>query len=424
MTAPGPATRAVERCARRIAARDDDVRAWAHLDLDGARAQAARLDAVAGPAAPLHGVTLGVKDIIDTAGLPTTYGSAAFADRRPTEEAHVVAALRTAGAVLLGKTVTTELATYEPGVTCNPRNTGHTPGGSSSGSAAAVADGQVDLALGTQTAGSAIRPASFCGVFALKPTYARWSVHGVLPVALTFDTVGALSRDPALLRVTDEVLAGPDEPQRGLPPLSALRVGVLRGPWWERATPSIRQLVETAAGELGAHVARVVDLDAPSWLADTEEAHRLLMAIEAATALRPHAELAGDMISERLRTMLAEGAAAGTVRTQWCRRVLSRATDQVRRWFDEVDVLLAPAAPGEAPEGLDSTGDPVFTRLFSAAGTPEVALPVGLGDHGLPLGLQLVGPPDSDRALVDHGVAVAGLLGCTATVIPLTKEVS
>ncbi|MDN2500152.1 amidase, partial [Nocardia nova] len=216
----------VERYLERVAERDESVRAWAFLDPDRARAQARALDAET-PRSPLHGIPVGIKDIIDTADQPTAYGSPLWSGHRPGRDADAVRRLRAAGALIFGKTATTEFATYEPTRTRNPHDLEHTPGGSSSGSAAAVADGQVPIALGTQTAGSVLRPGSYCGVFTLKPSYGRWSFDGVLPVALSFDTLGAFARHPVWLGAVDQVLT--DEAQAAvLPATRDLTVGVLR----------------------------------------------------------------------------------------------------------------------------------------------------------------------------------------------------
>ncbi|QKT09398.1 amidase [Rhodococcus sp. W8901] len=405
---------AVEGCLERIEQRDSAIKAWAHLDPDLAMEQAALRDAEPRRSA-LHGIPFGLKDIIETGDQPTGYGSELWAGWRPERDAEVVRRLRRDGGVVLGKTTTTEFATYRPTDTRNPHGQGHTPGGSSSGSAAAVADGQVPLALGTQTAGSVLRPGSFCGVFTLKPTYGRWPFDGVLPVALTFDTVGAFARHPAWLGAVDESLAtdGSETPAvTVLAPMRELRVGVLRPPWADRATPAAAALLEEFVSRLRDVVADVVDVEVPSDLIALDEAHTLLMAAEASAALagrihRSHP----DRISDQLHRFLQAGRQAPASEIQYARTVLRRTRSFVDRAFDEVDLLVTLAAPGEAPAIADGTGDPVFNKLASVSGCPAVGLPAGRGVHGLPLGIQLVAPAHADQALVRVATCLTDRVG-------------
>lgn len=405
---------AVEHCLTRIAQRDDVVKAWAHLDPELALAQAHARDSEQ-RRSPLHGIPFGLKDIIDTGDQPTGYGSELWAGHRPEQDAEVVRRLRRDGAVILGKTTTTEFATYRPTQTRNPHHLGHTPGGSSSGSAAAVADGQVPLALGTQTAGSVLRPGSFCGVFTLKPTYGRWPFDGVLPVALTFDTVGAFARHPAWLGAVDESLATDGTvtpPVTVLAPLATLRVGVLRPPWADRATPAAEAMLEGFVSGLRSVVADVVDVEVPRELAALDEAHTLLMAAEASAALagrihRPHPA----RISDQLHRFLQDGRQAPASEIQSARTVLRKARTFVDRAFDDVDLLVTLAAPGEAPTIDAGTGDPVFNKLASVSGCPAVGLPAGRGVHGLPLGIQLVAPAHADQALVRVATCLTDRVG-------------
>ncbi|NKR31531.1 amidase [Rhodococcus hoagii] len=405
---------AVEYCLARIAQRDETIKPWAHLDPDLALEQARARDAEPRRSS-LHGIPFGLKDIIETGDQPTGYGSELWTGHRPERDAEVVRRLRRDGAVILGKTTTTEFATYRPTETRNPHHLGHTPGGSSSGSAAAVADGQVPLALGTQTAGSVLRPGSFCGVFTLKPTYGRWPFDGVLPVALTFDTVGAFARHPAWLGAVDESLATDGShtpPVTVLTPLRELRVGVLRPPWADRATPSAAALLEEFVSGLGDVVARVVDVEVPSDLAALDDAHTLLMAAEASAALagrirRPHAA----RISDQLHQFLQGGLHAPASEIQHARTILRRTRTFVERAFDEVDLLVTLAAPGEAPTIDAGTGDPVFNKLASVSGCPAVGLPAGRGLYGLPLGIQLVAPAHADQALVRVATSLTDRVG-------------
>ncbi len=398
-------TAALAACMTRVNERDSDVKAWAHLDPEKALAAATEADAME-PLSPLHGVTVGLKDIIETADMPTAYGSAIWSGHRPEKDAVSVARLRAAGAVILGKTTSTEFATYQPTLTRNPHNLGHTPGGSSAGSAAAVADGQVQIALGTQTAGSVNRPGSFCGVFTLKPTYNRWPFQGVLPVALEFDTLGGFARDPRDLARLDMVLANPRAEgapvrTRGLPVLANLRVGVIRGPWWDRVEPEAAAMLEEAAGLIAQSVGVLRDLDMPAELVNLERSHASIQNLEAGWYLRSMIEPNPDLASDLLKQHIAEAQAMTADEVQFARAALRDARVFARDALDEVDVLITLAAPGEAPETLATTGDPIFNRLSSTAGIPAAGMPVSFGSQGLPLGFQIIGPANSDQALME-----------------------
>jgi Asp-tRNA(Asn)/Glu-tRNA(Gln) amidotransferase A subunit family amidase len=414
----GTSRAAVSGCLNRVAERDCEVRAWAHLDRHLALRYATEADQ-AEPVSPLHGVPVGLKDIIDTADQPTSYGSPAWIGHRPQRDAESVRRLRAAGAVIMGKTTTTEFATYQPTLTMNPHDQEHTPGGSSSGSAAAVADGQVQIALGTQTAGSVNRPGSFCGVFTLKPTYGRWPFAGVLPVALSFDTLGGFARDPRDLGRLDTVLSSPRADgaparTRALPPLSELRVGVVRGPWFDRAEPAAADMLAWAAGQLGALAGEVRDVAVPAELAALQDAHADIQSLEAGWYLRDMIARNPDKVSELLKGHIAAAQALDADQQQLCRAALRDARAFARDALSEVDVLITLAAPGEAPHSLESTGDPAFNRLASTAGLPAAGLPVGTGERGLPLGLQIIGPPHADRSLMELVITLTHDVGLAA----------
>jgi Asp-tRNA(Asn)/Glu-tRNA(Gln) amidotransferase A subunit family amidase len=389
------AVEAVTACAERIAARDADVRAWVDWDPEPALAEARERDAE--PArGPLHGMPVGVKDLIDTADRPTQHGSPIFAGHRPAADAACVAALRAAGAVVLGKTHTTELAAYEPAPTRNPHDLAHTPGGSSSGSAAAVAAGMVPVALGTQTAGSVVRPAAFCGVLGFKPTFGLVDRRGVGAQAPSLDTLGWFARRADDLSLLLDVLAP------GLPrdPALARRVAVLRTPHDGEADADVHTALAAAAAALVAAGVEVSELPWPAFFDGLTEGQIDVQAREAALTLGPlRAEHAGRM-SASLLGLLEEGdavapgayaAALARARTAWA---------ALPTVLGEVDALLVPAVRGEAPRGLDSTGDPLFCRAWTLLGVPAVAVPAGRGAHGLPVGVQLVGRPGADRALI------------------------
>jgi len=382
----------VAACLERIAERETAVGAWAHLDPGLALEQARACDR--GPArGPLHGVPIGVKDIVDTADQPTACGSPIYAGHRPAADAACVGLVRLAGGVILGKTVTTEFAYFTPGRTANPHDPAHTPGGSSSGSAAAVGDRMVPLAFGTQTSGSLIRPASFCGAVGYKASFDGLPTAGVKVLAQTLDTLGAMARSVADLCLMRAALVGaPARPAgRSAPP----RIGLCRTAQWDAAAPETKAAVEAAALALGAP-----EVEAPADFAALHDAHQVVLAFEAARAFAwERRERAGQM-SARFRSFLEEGAA--TPYAQYV-EALARAAAGRRALagvFTRFDALLTPAAPGEAPKGLEATGDPVFNKMWTLLGNPCVTLPAGLGPNGLPVGVQLVGPLGADDALL------------------------
>ncbi|MFM7027153.1 MAG: amidase [Chakrabartia sp.] len=373
-------------CLARIDARDADVRAWSYLDR-----------AALGGNGPLAGVVLGVKDVIDVAGMPTTHGSPIFADNIASEDAEAVALLRRAGAVVLGKTVTAEFATYHPGPTVNPRKPGHTPGGSSSGSAAAVADGQADIALGTQTAGSMIRPASFCGTFAFKPSRGRYPVKGVLDTATSLDTLGVFGRSLALLATVDAVLSGESESAAARRPL---RVGLCKMPDWDKASTEMQDALLGCGAKLAAAGCVVTDVTLPEPFERLGAAQSLIHRCEAAHEMGWIRREHPDQVSPTFRDMIDAGAATPDADYAAARALQNDCRGLLSQVFAEVDVLLAPGAPGVAPEGLSATGDPMFQRIWTATGAPCLGFPGAWRSDGLPLGLQVIGLPGADRQLL------------------------
>lgn len=391
----------VRDCLERIRSHEPTVRAWAHLDEEAALAQARDRDREE-PRSPLHGVPVGVKDVIDTADLPTERGTPIHAGRRPTVDAACVRALREAGTVILGKTVSTELATWHPGPTTNPYDPRRTPGGSSSGSAAAVGDGMVPIALGTQTVGSTIRPAAYCGAWALKPTHGRLPLDGVQPLSARLDTLGLFASDADGVAALAAVLGGaPVRPLTG--PVEPPRIALVRTPWWNRAEQATRSAVEGAAAHCSRAGADVEDLTLSMPLDDLLDAHWTIMEVETAQALRPEYEAAADRLSPKLRGVIESGRAVASA--DYDRAV--RLGEQGKAAIDDVlagwDAILTPAAPGEAPVGLANTGDPLFCRLWSLLGVPAVTVPGLFGSHGAPVGIQLIGNRHHDRELL--GVA-------------------
>lgn len=385
-------------CLERIAAREPQVLAFAHLDPDMALAQARALDA--GPLRGLlHGLPLGVKDIFDTFDQPTAYGSPIYAGHRPAADAAPVALARAAGAVIAGKTVTTEFANMTAGVTRNPFNPAHSPGGSSSGSAAAVADGMLPLALGTQTAGSIIRPAACCGVVGFKPSFGRVPRAGVKPNAESMDVVGGFGRtveDAALLAA---VLLGDrralDEPMPG-----TFRLGLVPGPDWPAAEHDVVACWNQAVRTLAPRLARCEDAPLPADFADAAAVQGALQAHETALSLAHEHRMQRDRLSPALGELLDRGAAIDALQVDAHRARAERWRREIDALFERFDVLLAPSALDEAPAGLEFTGDPLFCRPWSLLGLPCVHLPFARGASGLPVGLQLVGRHGTDHRVL------------------------
>jgi Asp-tRNA(Asn)/Glu-tRNA(Gln) amidotransferase A subunit family amidase len=398
----------VRSCLDRIEAVEPRVLAFEAIDPDLALRAARRADE-AGRPGPLHGLPLGVKDIIDTADLPTARGSPIFAGRRPPADAECVAALRRAGGIVLGKTVTTEFAFYFPGKTRNPHDPGRTPGGSSSGSAAAVAAGMVPAALGTQTAGSLIRPGAYCGVVALKPTHGLLPLGGVSPFAPSLDTLGVLARSADDLPV---LLAGLGAPVPTVPLPARLRVGLCRTEAWDMTLPASREAVARAAAAFTAAGFEVGEVEEP--FEGLSEAQRTVMAAEAVASLGPlRAEHEGRM-SPQVLALLETG---DRVTREALSAARARAAEGRRRLpaiFGRFDVLLGASTQGEAPPGLGATGDPALNRIWTLLGVPCVQLPAGQGPEGMPVGIQLVGPRGGEAALCAAAALAERALGADA----------
>ena len=395
----------VAACLERIAARDDEVHAWTHVDPGGALAEARRRDAT--PASgPLHGVPVGIKDLIDTADAPTAYGSPIHAGHHPVRDATCVARLRDAGAVILGKTVTTEFALFHPGPTANPHDAGRTPGGSSSGSAAAVADHMVPVALGTQTAGSIVRPASFCGIYGYKPTFGAVPTDGVKAIGPSLDTIGPLARAVDDLAVTAAVLRGTPGPA---PSSRAPSIAFARTWEWDRADTTTRAAIHGLVARLD-----LPEVTLPEPFADLVDVQTTIMEAEAAVALTPEHRAHPDQLSAELRELLGRGTALGDDVVRRARDHAARCRNLLPSVFSDHDVLLVPSAVGEAPEGLAATGDPVFCRIWTLLGTPAVAIPGLRGPHGMPLGVQVVADLDDDAAALAAAEVVGGALAQAA----------
>jgi Asp-tRNA(Asn)/Glu-tRNA(Gln) amidotransferase A subunit family amidase len=385
-------TALVEAALARIEATDAELRAWVAVDSDGALAGAAARDedlAAGLPAGALHGIPIGIKDIIDVAGMTTTAGAPEFAHRRPSRDATLVGRLRAAGAVIVGKTVATQFAFKDPAVTRNPWSADRTPGGSSSGSAAAVAARQVPAAIGTQTIGSMLRPSAFCGVVGLKGEHGAVPLDGVVPLAPSLDHAGPITRSVADAALIEGVLLGHS---LKVPEVAPPRF-VVAPRLWSLADPPLRHYLDTVLAELVAAGAEVVRQELPAELDDALEAGWLVLEAEAADRHRSmfadHSEGYGPQIAGLVRAGL-ERRAPEIARAQDARQAF-RAT--VGPWLSSFDALLSPVAPGPAPRRGEGTGDPTLCAPWSYAGVPSIAIPTGLDSEGLPLALQLVGGP-------------------------------
>ncbi len=407
---------AVELCANSIAKTEGDIGAFVTLDVDGAR-KAAAAEGLKGK--PLRGLPVALKDIFDTADMPTEYGSKLYAGHRPKTDASMVTQLRRAGGVLLGKTVTTEFAHTDPGKTKNPRNLAYTPGGSSSGSAAAVAAGFVPLATGTQTGGSIIRPASFCGVAGFKPSFGLLPTTGIKCVSWHLDTAGFFAASVADVAFAAAVFAERDLRVDQRAPVSP-RIGVLRQQPWPSASTDMAAALDMAARAASAAMARVKDVLLPPVLSAAFRAHAAIHAYEAARALAPEyerarevlaqAKKAQDPICKGTRELIETGMKISADAYDDARRTASQARKAVADLMSDFDVILSPSAPGAPPKGFATTGNSTFNRLWTLMGTPCVNVP-GLADpNGLPLGVQVIGRFGADRATLEAALFVESAL--------------
>lgn len=405
----------VAACLARIQAEEARVQAWAFLDPEYVLLQARAADQwrrAGKPLGPLHGIPVGVKDIIDTQDMPTADGTVLHAGRTPFEDAAVVSLLRTAGAIIMGKTVTTELATYSPGKTRNPHNPEHTPGGSSSGSAAAVAAHMVPLAIGTQTNGSVIRPAAYCGVVGYKPSFGLISRHGVLKQSRPLDQIGVMARSVEDAALFAEQLIGFDANDSDTRPLARPRLretamqappvpprlAFVKTPMWKMADAQC----QAAFAELAAHLGeRAEEVKLPTAFKAAWKWHQTVMEADLAKNFEAEYEQGRDQLSETLRSQIERGRRVRAID-------YNKALDQVpalHRGLNELfalryEAILTPATAGTAPHGLESTGSPAFCTLWTLCGLPCITLPLMQGADGLPLGVQLVGPRGGDARLL------------------------
>jgi len=400
----------IRSCLERIAQREPVVRAWSHIAGEAALARAREVDS-AKKNTLLKGVPFGIKDIFDTFDMPTTYGSRIYTGWRPANDASAAALPRATGGILLGKTVTTEFANRHPGPTTNPHNPNFSPGGSSSGSAAAVADFMVPLAIGTQTGGSVIRPAAYCGVVGFKPSFGLFPPAGMRTNTEALDTVGIMARavdDVALFRAA--MMAVPYAPPLTLetPP----RLGLCRGPHWDDAEPEGRAVFEAAAERLCAAGASVGDTALPPECAGADEWQRTLGSFEGLRNHMPELYRHEALLSPRLREekiALGRKLTLDQFRAAWQGAEKARAAAQ--DWAAGFDAILTLAAPGQAPRGLDDTGSAVFNALWTQLYMPCLTLPAGDGPDGLPVGIQLAARRHADDRLLAAGLWVEERLG-------------
>ena len=398
----------VRACLDRIEEREPIVHAWKFLDPELALVQAQRCD-TSEARSPLHGVPVGIKDQFDTADMPTGYGSPIYEGHRPVADAGSVARLREAGAVILGKTELTEFALYHPTSTTNPLDPARTPGGSSSGSVAAVADHMVPVATGTQTVGSIIRPASYCGIFGYKPTFGSISRAGVLPLCASLDHVGLFTRTVEDLELFAKAITNthPRHPSirtaqpadfdlRSPDELDRPRIAFVRTPQWSELDATTRDRLKKAAAWLSENGADVDEVSLPDKFGGLVEAQNTILEVELSCALSYEFENHPDRLSDLLRSVIEQGRSVCMDKYFEARKLAAECRWESGVLFRDHDVLLAPSVRGEAPEGLESTGDPLFCRMWTLLGLPCVSLPGIKGPNGLPLGAQIIGPMHKD----------------------------
>ena len=412
----------VEACLERIAAAEPQVQAWVWLDGEHAMKQASALDALRAsgrPIGPLHGLPVGIKDIIDTRGMPTANGTPLDEGRTPTADAFLVERLKAAGAIIMGKTVTTELAFLHPGKTRNPRDPAHTPGGSSSGSAAAVASGMVPLAIGTQTGGSVIRPAAYCGIVGFKPTFGAIPRTGILQQSPSLDTVGVFARSLEDAALVAEVLFGHHPGDRATQPAAAPRLleiassappviptfAFVRPPGWETADEQTRLALRELTGLLGEHC---FEAPLPNAFGEAAAIRERINFAEMAKCYFSFERRGADRLSPVLSAAMQTGKAVAArdyiAALDWP-DVLHGGLSEI---FERCDAIITPATPGPAPAGLESTGSPIFNGLWTLCGTPAVTVPLLEADNGLPMGVQLIGRRGDDARLLRTARWLAG----------------
>ena len=398
----------VEDCLARIAARDKDLRAWSHVDREQALAQARARDAEPRRSA-LHGVPVGVKDIFDTHDMPTTYGSAIYAGHRPSVDSVVVALMRRAGMVILGKCTTTEFASPVPAGVRNPHDLSRTPGVSSSGSAAAVADFMVPLAIGSQTGGSTILPAAYCGIFGYKASLTAIDRGNIRQLRPTLDTIGLLARSIADLGCLHGVLNGVGAAPPKMNP-SELRIGLCRTNQWDQAAPETVAAIERAVKTLATAGAKVRDVALPPVFAGIEDSFGVISTTEASRALAWEAREHHDKLNFWIKDGLAAAARHGDAGYEKAQRHAVECQRALMGVFETCDVILTPSTIGDAPADLVSVSSSVFNRVWTLMHVPCVTIPADRGPNNMPVGVQVVGPVGSDLATIGAAQAIADAL--------------
>lgn len=407
--------KAAEAAIARYEQTEDLIQAFAHLDKEQVRRIAQEQESNTGP---LKGLVIGIKDLINTKDAPATYGSPIYRDNRPTQDAAIVQALMAAGAVPFGKTVTTEFALFSPPKTRNPWNLEHTPGGSSSGSAAAVAANVVPVALGTQTAGSVVRPATFCGIYGFKPSFGALPSSGLKTISPSLDTVGILGQGlDDVRRVFNALRSTPEVSQVLLQ--APLRMNFLHTPWWDDIAEDLRDRLEAIVTHLkrdeGQFDVQLSDKD--KLFGELTHAQQTVMGAEVLIHLGHERQHHLEQLSPALQTYLEKSAQIPTAELTQAQAVINQVKRQPELIFGEADLILSAAALGEAPT-RDTTGDPVLCRAWTALGIPCINLPLGFGNHGLPLGLQVAARPGQDDLLLEAATRIALRLGTLTIALP------
>ena len=389
-----------QACLDRIAARNPEVHAFRHLDPEFSLAEAAKADKQP-PRSPLHGVPFAVKDVIDTQDFPTEYGTPVHAGHRPAMDATCVTLMRDAGAVLMGKVVSTEYALFHPNETRHPMNLDHTPGGSSSGTGAAVCDHMVPIAFGNQTAGSLIRPAAFCGVYGLKPTHGTTDGTGILPLQLYFDTLGYMARSVPDIQAFYGIVSAQNQ-TLSWPADKVPKIGLCKTFQWEFAEPESRTVLTEAARQFATRGANVEAFELPESYADLVAVHRRVLYKGIARSLDADYQAAQDKMSDGVLELLEEGRTTTDQAYDEAFAVADQCRAAANDHFDGFDAIICPSAPGEAPAGM-ATGNPIFQVTWTLLGVPCLNLPVGLGPNGLPVGIQLIGRRNDDATVLALG---------------------
>ncbi len=407
----------VSACFSRIDELEESIGAWAHLDKEYALEQARQADDFRSRGlaiGPLHGLPVGIKDIIDTSDYPTEYGTVLHQGRRPDKDATLVSLLREAGAIILGKTVSTEMAVFSPGKTSNPHNTAHTPGGSSSGSAAAVSTAMVSLAVGTQTNGSVIRPASYCGVYGFKPSFARISRHGVLRQSPPLDTVGVFARNLADLALIADVLMRFDAQDESMTPIAPPcitsimadpvpgdpHIAFIRTPKWDQVEQSTKEGFRELIDEVNQRKGKSIEVyDLPGQIDDIYEDHRIIMEADLAKSFSGEYQDGKARLSAVLIEMIERGQKVSDEEYQTAVGKVADYSECVNDIVEEYDAILTPSTLGAAPAGLEATGSPIMNTIWTVCGTPTVNIPLLQNPEGLPVGVQLVGGKGDDAKL-------------------------